>query len=40
MDNDVTCAAFDQKPVRRGERSMEASTARGVSAAADEAAKR
>lgn len=40
MDNDVTCAAFDQKPVHRGERSMAASTARGASAAADEAAKR
>jgi hypothetical protein len=41
MDNDVTSAAFDQKPAGCGERSIEAFTSlalRGGSAAEDEAA--
>ncbi|MER6418767.1 hypothetical protein [Streptomyces sp. NPDC001137] len=43
MDNDVTRAAFDQKPVRCGERSIDAFTAltaRGASGRTHEAAKR
>ena len=42
MDNDVTSAAFDQKPAGCGERSIEALTSPalwGESAATDEAAK-
>ncbi|WP_277349472.1 hypothetical protein [Streptomyces sp. S3(2020)] len=42
MDNDVTCAAFDQKSALRDQRSMEAFTAPVAwdVSAVDEAAKR
>ncbi|MFI7292772.1 hypothetical protein [Streptomyces sp. NPDC050121] len=43
MDDDVTCAAFDQKPASRGEcfiGAFTALTARGASGGTDEAAKR